>query len=483
MGRLKPRLKTHYTQKRKLMSKQEQQAVEVVEVVEVDETPDEILARETPADTPASEIPRFMWNVAMSHAALSEGRVFDQLHKDALYYLKREKQFVVEKYAVVPWEEEVARKVGLGLMPCPDCKGRRKVERNYFGQTTGIHTSMPDACRCLIYLGFYPKYMNPANVPTDYRNIDIHNLEKYAANFRTFNRAEAPKAFADLLDQVRKNPYSCFLLVGPAGTGKTTLMTAMYQRALQTWSYLSYVKRNPTEAVWKVDGPALSKQFREWEMRNREARDSEASVPPPEVTAAKILAAVRAGFVPCVFIDEIDKIKLDSDFQAKAFHDVITVAQANGGMVCASSNLGAQNLMKALGTQVGAAVVRRLCGSRLNPDTPDDPANGDRGGFLVNFWSGSCQKNYNFRAPVMEGLLPDTPFPPAAETASATTTAATGSEQGTAAATDPTQMATSGTTPAAKPKVTSGTVSSATHSPKKQVASPDFSQGGVVVFG
>lgn len=376
-------------------------------------TPDEILAREPKPDTPAKDIPRFMWNATMSHAALSEGRPFDQLHKDALYYLKREEHFTVEKYEDVKWKEEVACKVGLSQMPCPDCSGRRLVERNFIGDTTGILTSMPDACKCLMYLGFYPKYMNPANVPTDYRNINIHNLEDYAANFRTFNDPGAPKAFKDLLAQVRKNPYSCFLLVGPAGTGKTTLMTAMYQRALQAWSYMSYARRNPTEAVWKVDGPALSKQFREWEMRNREDRDSEASVPPPEVTATKILAAVRAGFTPCVFLDEIDKIKLDSDFQAKSFHDIITVAQANGGMVCASSNLGAQKLMEALGTQVGPAVVRRLCGSRLNPDTPDDPANGDRGGFLVDFWAGSCQKNYNFRAPVMEGRLPDTPFPPA----------------------------------------------------------------------
>ncbi len=74
------------------------------------------------------------------------------------------------------------------------------------------------------------------------------------------------------------------------------------------------------------------------------------------MTAEKILAAVRAGFIPCVFIDEIDKVKLDSEFQAKSSHDIINVAQANGGMVCASSNLGAQSLMKALGPQVGGSL-------------------------------------------------------------------------------------------------------------------------------
>jgi len=436
------------------------------------------LAAEPKAETAASDIPRFWWDAIMAHGAFVEGKTYPHsLPKDALYYLKRETRLVKESCPIEPWAEEVARKVGLSQMICPDCQGRREVGRDYTGQTTGIRVSMPDACKCLIYLGFFPKFMNPANVPTDYRNITIHNLKDYAANFRTFNDPGAPKAFADLLDQVRQNPYSCFLLVGPAGTGKTTLMTAMYRHALQTWSHASFVLGKPTEAVWKVDGPALSKQFRDWEMRNRDDRDSEASVPPPEVTATKILAAVRAGLTPCVFIDEIDKIKLDSDFQAKAFHDIITVAQANGGMVCASSNLGAQNLMEKLGTQVGAAVVRRLCGSRLNPDTPDDPANGDRGGFLVDFWAGTCKKNYNFRAPTMEGAPPATPFP---------TATVEKTKQGTVAS----SVETSGTTPAEKPKATSGTGPSSstsltsTHTSEKQGgAQVNWDKGGMATLG
>jgi predicted ATPase len=40
------------------------------------------------------------------------------------------------------------------------------------------------------------------------------------------------KKLNKLLMMVRDNQYNCYLLASPAGTGKSTLMTAMYHRAL-----------------------------------------------------------------------------------------------------------------------------------------------------------------------------------------------------------------------------------------------------------
>jgi hypothetical protein len=101
----------------------------------------------------------------------------------------------------------------------------------------------------------------------------------------------------------------------------------------------------------------------------------------------------------------LDKIKLSSDFQAKEFSLIIELIQSNGGMICATSNLGEMTLQRALGVQYGPSLVRRLIGSRLNPDTPDEPTNDERGGFLVDFWKGTIKKNYNLPPPNFEGQL------------------------------------------------------------------------------
>src|SRR5260370_27822172 len=105
---------------------------------------------------------------------------------------------------------------------------------------------------------------------------------------------------------------------------------------------------------------------------------------------------MRGGSVPCLFLDELDKIKLDSEFQAREFSAIIDAIQSNGGQIVASTNLDEESLRKALGSQFGPAIVRRLCGPRWNPDDPENPADPERGGFLINFWRGSIKHNYEF---------------------------------------------------------------------------------------
>jgi hypothetical protein len=159
--------------------------------------------------------------------------------------------------------------------------------------------------------------------------------------------------------------------------------------------------------VWKVSATSLAEQFREWEMRDvsRDA-DTGGPTPMPEVTSSKVMSAVRAGFVPCLFIDELDKFKMNSEFQAKKFSAVIDAIQSNGGQVFASSNIGVEALTQALGEQFGLAIVRRLCGARLNPDRPDLPNDKEVGGFLINFWRGTIQQNHQIAIPQEEGISP-----------------------------------------------------------------------------
>jgi DNA replication protein DnaC len=291
--------------------------------------------------------------------------------------------------------------VGRKEVDCPYCGGNIWVDQNLVGKITSIRIARQHPCQCSILKNYFSRWENPANVATGYRNIGIKNLEKYSHMFSTFNfdpdNPDAPSSFKTLLETVRGNKYNCYLCVGDAGTGKTALMTAMYNRALLEWASRVYQTGHMVEAVWKVNATSLAKQFRAWELRD--VNDENDATPAPIVTVNKILSAIREGFVPCLFLDELDKIKY-SDFQLKEFSYVIDAIQANGGQVFACSNDSELKLRRSLGDQYGPAILRRLFGPRLNPDNPDKPADKSKGGFLIDFERGTIKDNYQLPSEV-----------------------------------------------------------------------------------
>jgi AAA domain len=196
---------------------------------------------------------------------------------------------------------------------------------------------------------------------------------------------------------VRKYGDNCYLLTGKAGTGKTTLLTAMYGHALMKWALQTFKKEKlrGIEAVWKVNANVLAKQQRDWAMRN-EGRDAETGQPAilPTVTKNKVLEAVRVGLVPHLFLDEFDKIKLDSAFQLNEFSEIIDAIQSNGGQVVACTNMSVLALRFALGAQHGDAIVRRLIGPRMNEKRSDIVADPTVGGFHVDCDAGTFTQEY-----------------------------------------------------------------------------------------
>jgi hypothetical protein len=333
---------------------------------------------------------RFYWDSDLYYQAFEQCLSMPNLPPLALAHVWHETTWQVQLHRETRWTEADAKLVGMGEMVCPHCHGRGELKRPYRGVKTGIRISRSELCMCGLWKRYYPHWCNPANVGGDYRSVAIDNLENYAGNLNGF-RGEK---LVSLLETVRKYEHNCYLLAGPSGTGKTTLMTGMYQRALAKWAWESFEKDVATPAVWKITASTLAKQFRDWEMKDA-GRDADTGKPtlPPEVTVVKVHAALRAGFVPCLFVDELDKIKLDSDFQAKEFSAVIDVIQSNGGQVVAASNLSDVGLKHALGEQYGPAVIRRLIGARLNPEKPEDPADKSRGGFLIDFYNGKIRFN------------------------------------------------------------------------------------------
>jgi hypothetical protein len=279
----------------------------------------------------------------------------------------------------------------------PYCENTLTVERKHVGVVTGLRITRRVPCKCAMYRNFYKRWNNPTHVAENYRRFKLDNLEKYFGYLTNFNydvdNPNEPSSFKHLLETVRTHQYNCNLLTGGAGTGKTTLMTAMYERALREWVQKSFRDAKGVEAVWKIHANALAKQQRDWEMRDQ-GRDAETGdpTPLPTVTRNKVLEAVAAGFTPCLFIDELDKFKLDSKFQLDEFYSIIDAIQSNNGQVVASTNMTAMQLTYAVGKQHGPAIVRRLTGPRLNTDNPDDPTDPAMGGFLVD-----CDKGNHAR--------------------------------------------------------------------------------------
>ena len=315
------------------------------------------------AMTPSvTEIVRFPWSSGQQYQLVIQKLKFSHLPEGAIEYLRLENSFAPEAFAYEQWTRADAIAVGTGKMVCPHCHGDCYIPRNFTGVVTKIKVTLPQPCLCTFNKLYLSRWLNPANVATDYRNVHLTNMATFHNHFKTFplttlqvneeklakliaaadtGSEEFPSKLGNLIATVKKYQYNCYLCVGPAGTGKTTLMLGMYHRAVREWAIQAHQKQDPTPAVWKVSATALAKQFREWELRDvgRDA-DTGAPTPPPEVTPNRVLAAVRAGYVPCLFIDELDKFKMNSEFQAKEFSAVIDTIQSNGGQVFASTNLG-----------------------------------------------------------------------------------------------------------------------------------------------
>jgi hypothetical protein len=115
-----------------------------------------------------------------------------------------------------------------------------------------------------------------------------------------------------LITLIRERSAYCMLLTGPAGCGKTTLMHALYDKALRPWASDSVERGEVDQAVWKVGALQLSHEQREF-VQLRQPDDP--PVPIPTVTRGLANIAVAHAFVPHVSIDELDKYSA-TGFQA-----------------------------------------------------------------------------------------------------------------------------------------------------------------------
>ncbi len=320
-----------------------------------------------------------------------------------IFLARLEYEFITEPEAslVLP-PPEIKRLIGLGQMVCPDCANTMQRPIHECGAKTGVRIITRTRCPCVGYRMFFRKMEDPRNLGVDYHQVRLRTLLRYAANFSTF--AKIKGRFETLVATVTAHPGNSYLLCGPAGQGKTTLLAALYANALSQWVEGCFWAGEQVDSVWIANATKLSAEFRAWEMKD-DGRGSNEGPPtmPPSITIKKIENAVAAGFTPAIFIEELDKFKLDSEFQLKSFSRIIDEVHNAGGQIVATSNLNEYQLRSKLGEQYGGGLIRRIAGARGNEGTDysydldgvriQAEPDGTNGGFYIDFWKGEITQN------------------------------------------------------------------------------------------
>jgi len=333
------------------------------------------------------------------------------------FYLRLETGFVTDEVQdeVPAWKPGERKLVGKGLQVCPRCSNFQTYGLRQHGVVTGIRILSRRPCECVMMRLFWSRWSNPKNIGLDSQNIQLDRLIEFRHNFHRFKSiGELDK----LIRTVTQYPRNSYLLAGPHGVGKSTLLTALYGKALMDWSTEAFHRGVPQEAVFIVNATVLQAELHAWSMKDTTNPDSEGGTPCPlpTITHRKILAAITAGFRPAIFIEELDKIKHDSEFQRREFSLIFETCHAAGGQIVCTSNLNEARLRQRFGDQFGGGIIRRVTGARGNPGVPEVGKDGvevvpdpTKGGFYIDFWDSTIVQNFQFSA---SESTPEKSYPP-----------------------------------------------------------------------
>ena len=278
----------------------------------------------------------------------------------------------------VPLDRKTALQIVAHPELCPACKGTGSMRIRARGSVTGIQVLALSKCPCLLDRIFYGFWHNPTKVDQQlYRDVRPENLNDLRSRFRGFKGQVNDAAFAQLLELVQKPRLTSMLMCGYSDTGKTTVLMAIYARIVREWALKEFDAPQVTY-FWRVSATKLAQEFRAWELRD--PHNETDHTPAPTVTIEKVNFALKAGHRPYLLIEELDKYKLDSDFQNNLFLQVVDQIYAAGGAIFTTSNLSYENLRYRMGEQYGPALMRRIVG-------PPE-------GCLVNFSAGTVHPGY-----------------------------------------------------------------------------------------
>jgi DNA replication protein DnaC len=264
----------------------------------------------------------------------------------------------VELTVSKPTGYEIAK----GEKVCPVCKGENnhRVKTREVGLDTGLQRTFFVECECRNWVFLHKLLDN--ELPPRYRNTDLDTLEAdvlstLGGKDNSSKGLELRLALQDNeIEHLRKNSLKSYFFVGPAGSSKTTFITALYRHALEenVESLRDPFKEN-VKFIWRVDAQNLLEQF--------QTKSTDNTAPEPDVTKPKLdHLRKKYGVKPVVILEEIDKLKA-SKFRLDKLFDVIDGVYENEGTLILSSNLTVGEFEEAFGEPIYRR-VKEMCDTR-----------------------------------------------------------------------------------------------------------------------
>lgn len=208
----------------------------------------------------------------------------------------------------------------------------------------------------------YARKILDDNIPSRFRFVDLKTL------MPSDKSRLPPKRQEEILAKLRANPTESYAFFGPAGTGKTTYSVALYRDAMRGFCKLLGGREHYLQLdyrcrydipVWHVSAKTLLDDFVRESCGETENAKPDGKRIHPVVNRAKIRQAVDRGFRPCLFLEEIDKVKY-TEFKANALFDLVDGIYESAGQLVFDTNLTPAGLAAKFGTDVDAEVVSAL---------------------------------------------------------------------------------------------------------------------------
>ncbi len=229
--------------------------------------------------------------------------------------------------SATPLTPEIRKSVVRGTIQCPSCLGYKFVSAVQLGVTTGIVRDGSEECWCAKPRACWREIS--AAIPERYRRTVLSSLSPSPLSKLPLDKQQGE------IDFLRQHPEDSYFFLGKAGTSKTTYAIALYRgefvkRFDSLWKDERETMSTTPNGIWRVNGDKLMKQFQE------KAINTDA--PDPDITPARIQAAVTKGLRPYLVLEEIDKAKM-SEFRANNLFSIVDALYENDGRLVLTTNL------------------------------------------------------------------------------------------------------------------------------------------------
>jgi hypothetical protein len=246
-----------------------------------------------------------------------------------------------------------ARRPVMEGKPCPTCGSSDggHVSALHRGIDTAIELVIPVRCPCGWVVKLREALAKQMKAHARFADVRLSEIKPHPG------LAIDADTQAKIIDEIKAAPDDSYFLVGQPNSGKSHLMTGLFRRALARWCKDSWLRNDPTPAVWRISAAQLLDAHVAWDTRTK----GEGSVPMPPVTVNGIHAAAERGYRPRLFLDELDKIAA-TEYKLQKLIAIIDAIYEAQGQVVATANKDLTTLVAKWGFDEAVTTIRRIGG-------------------------------------------------------------------------------------------------------------------------